>query len=257
MQTGAALVFLCAAAISAPAAWIERTSRNESSPVAELVHRQVELEDSETGDRASVEFALFSTKTFKLRLIDNAAGAASLAEAMPRSNCLAGVNGGYFDPNFAPIGLRIIDGKPARPLVRARLLTGVLFSGADFIQILRVGEYSKSRRNPYSAIQCGPLLVDQGRRVAGLDRTRVARRTFAVIGTGDRAALGFCSEVSLAEIAQILASTGLGDNIKTQRALNLDGGSSSAFWFKRNSGAFSIPEEKPVRDFVGIVAKKD
>jgi uncharacterized protein YigE (DUF2233 family) len=215
----------------------------------------VELEDSETGDRATVELALFSTKTFKLRLIDNPTGAASLAEATPQSNCLTGVNGGYFDPNFAPLGLRIIDGKTISPLVHARLLTGVLISSPGSTQILRVGEYSKSRRNPYSAVQCGPLLVDVGRRVAGLDRMRVARRTFAVVGTADRAALGFCSEISLAEIAQILASTSLGGNFKAQRALNLDGGSSSAFWFKRNGGAFSIPEEKPVRDFVALVAR--
>jgi hypothetical protein len=36
----------------------------------------------------------------------------------------------------------------------------------------------------------------------------------------------------------------------------LDGGSSSAFWFKRLNGtAFSIAEQKPVRDFVAVVAK--
>jgi hypothetical protein len=50
-------------------------------------------------------------------------------------------------------------------------------------------------------------------------------------------------------------ATPLGD-FKIQRALNLDGGSSSAFWFRKNDGsAFSIAEEKTVRDFVGIVAK--
>jgi hypothetical protein len=35
--------------------------------------------------------------------------------------------------------------------------------------------------------------------------------------------------------------------------MNLDGGSSSAFWFARkNGGAFSISEQKSVRDFVGL-----
>jgi hypothetical protein len=38
--------------------------------------------------------------------------------------------------------------------------------------------------------------------------------------------------------------------------MNLDGGSSSAFWFAREDGsAFSAPGQKPVRDFVGIVPK--
>jgi hypothetical protein len=254
-RLSAALILLVVAALSARAAWVEKASRNENSSAAGVVHWQIDLEDSESGERATLELAFFSAKSAMLRLLDNRGGSSDLAGAMLAAASLAGVNGGYFDPNFAPLGLRIIDGKTIGPLVHARLLTGVLISSPGSTQILRVGEYSKSRRNPYSAVQCGPLLVDVGRRVAGLDRIRVARRTFAVVGTADRAALGFCSEISLAEIAQILASTSLGDNFKTQRALNLDGGSSSAFWFKRNSGAFSIPEEKPVRDFVGIVPK--
>jgi len=68
--------------------------------------------------------------------------------------------------------------------------------------------------------------------------------------------LGVCSEISLAELAKILATMPLGDDFKIQRALNLDGGSSSAFWFARENGsAFSIPEQKPVRDLVAVVAK--
>jgi hypothetical protein len=38
--------------------------------------------------------------------------------------------------------------------------------------------------------------------------------------------------------------------------MNLDGGSSSAFWFAREDGsAFSIAGRKPVRDFVGVAPK--
>jgi hypothetical protein len=38
--------------------------------------------------------------------------------------------------------------------------------------------------------------------------------------------------------------------------MNLDGGSSSAFWFAREDGsAFSISGRKPVRDFVAVVPK--
>ena len=38
--------------------------------------------------------------------------------------------------------------------------------------------------------------------------------------------------------------------------MNLDGGSSSAFWFAREDGStFSIAGRKPVRDFVAVVPK--
>ena len=48
---------------------------------------------------------------------------------------------------------------------------------------------------------------------------------------------------------------GIAPDLKVQRALNLDGGSSSAFWFAGERGAFSIPEQKSVRDFVAVVPK--
>jgi hypothetical protein len=45
--------------------------------------------------------------------------------------------------------------------------------------------------------------------------------------------------------------------MKIARALNLDGGSSSAFWFAAPEKNFSLPELKPVRDFVAIVPRPD
>ena len=70
-----------------------------------------------------------------------------------------------------------------------------------------------------------------------------------------RAAIGFCSEVTLAQLGKILAMRDLAPELKAQRALNLDGGSSSAFWFAGERGPFSIPEQKTVRDFVAVVSK--
>ncbi len=174
---------------------------------------------------------------------------------MPREKCAAGVNGGYFSPDFAPIGLLISGGRIIAPLQRARLITGVLSASARGVQILRVREFSR-REKISAAVQCGPFLVDHYELVRGLDDSAVARRTFAATVTNDRALLGVCSEISLAELAAILATTRLADDLKIQRALNLDGGSSSAFWFARENGsAFSIRERKPVRDFVGVIAK--
>jgi hypothetical protein len=107
-----------------------------------------------------------------------------------------------------------------------------------------------------AAIQCGPFLVDASQRVRGLNNSQRARRTFAASETNERALLGVSSAVSLADLAQILAATPIDPNSKITRALNLDGGSSSAFWFLREDGsAFSIPGQKSVRDFVAVVPK--
>jgi hypothetical protein len=61
--------------------------------------------------------------------------------------------------------------------------------------------------------------------------------------------------VTLAELGKILATPGLAPELKVQRALNLDGGSSSAFWFAGERGPFSISEQKGVRNFVAVVAR--
>jgi hypothetical protein len=249
-RLSAAFLFLALATVG-PAQWIEKNSRDENSFDGRVVHRHIDLTESETDKRAMVDLALFSAKSSKLHLIDNADGA-TLSEAMRRTNCIAGINGGYFDPNFAPLGLRIIDGKITSRLTRGRLMSGVLaFDNA--IHVFRVAEFSL-RRKPNAAIESGPFLVDLAKPVRGLEATRAVRRTFVATGSGDRAAFGLCFDATLADLASILA-TPLGD-FKIQRALNLDGGSSSAFWFRRNDGsAVSIAEEKTVRDFVGIVAK--
>jgi hypothetical protein len=61
--------------------------------------------------------------------------------------------------------------------------------------------------------------------------------------------------VTLAQLAKILGTTGIAPDLKVQRALNLDGGSSSAFWFAGERGPFSVSEQKEVRNFVAVVPK--
>ncbi len=247
------LIFLAlACAQGASAEWQVVSAHDEPSSTAAVIHRHVDLTDADSGERAIVDLALFSAKSCKLRVVDNPDGANNLDDAMRQSHCLAGVNGGYFDPAFAPLGLRIVEGKATARLTKGRLLSGVVASNGA-VQIFRVAEFSRAKKFN-SALECGPFLVDLGKPVKGLEATRSARRTFAAVGSGDRAALGFCSDGTLADLASIL-TTPMGD-FKVQRALNFDGGSSSGFWFKRENGsAVSISEDKTVRDFVGIIPK--
>lgn len=240
---------------AAPAQWAQISSQSEASPSRGLEHRYLVVEDASSGERASIEIAIFSTKFCRLRVIDQSSSPrADLEDVMARGNFLAGVNGGYFDPQYNPIGLLVVDGAMIAPLQRARLLSGVLSASAKKIQISRVAEFSLAQK-PDAAVECGPMLVDLGKSVRGLETTKIARRTFAAVTMGDKAALGFCSDVTLAGLSSILAIVTIPE-FKIQRALNLDGGSSSAFWFKRSNGsAFSIPEQKPVRDFVAVVPK--
>jgi exopolysaccharide biosynthesis protein len=246
--------FILALAATAQADWTILSTASEPGRDG-LVHRHVVLENPVVSERITVDLAIFSTKSCTLRVLQNEGGADGLGEMMRHEKCLAGVNGGYFDENFAPLGLRIVNGQMIAPLQRARLITGVLVVSPRGVQIVRSREFSR-RPGVTAAIQCGPFLVDRGQPISGLNDSHLARRTFAATTSSSRALVGVCSGVSLAELAKILATMSLAEDSKIERALNLDGGSSSAFWFARENGsAFSISEQKPVRDFVGIVPK--
>ncbi|MFL6520677.1 MAG: phosphodiester glycosidase family protein [Chthoniobacterales bacterium] len=230
--------------------WKISSTETEAGSVAGIEHRRIAFTDDASGDDATLDLALFSTKSAAVRVIDNPKGESDLAAVTRRSRAMAGVNGGYFDPQNAPVGLLISDGKLIAPLRKARLLSGVLVVSKTRMEVIRPGEYSP-RKNAIAALQCGPFLVDGGKPIVGLNDTRPARRTFVFTSGPDRGAIGLCSTVTLAKLGQILTTP----ELKVQRALNLDGGSSSAFWFNGERGVVSIPEQKTVRDFVIVTPK--
>jgi len=235
-------------------AWNVSSSETEKSAVPSVEHRRIVVAEAGGGDEATIDLALFAPKSVAVRVVDNPSGDEELAAVMRRTRGIAGVNGGYFDPQDAPVGLLVSEGKMIAPFRKARLLSGVLVASKGRVELLRSTEYSP-RKTATAALQCGPFLVDGGNAVPGLNNTRPARRTFVLTAGSDRAALGYCSAVTLAQLGEILATTRLTPELKVQRALNLDGGSSSAFWFAGQSGVVSMSELKIVRDFVVITPK--
>jgi hypothetical protein len=250
---GSLLILAVVLATTAHAEWKILSAESEPGH-AGIEHRHLIVEDAAVGQRVTVDVAVFSAKSTMLHVIDNPGGE-SLGTVMKREKCASGVNGGYFDAEFKPIGLRVVEAAILSPLRRARLTTGILLQSNQGIDVVRVGEFSRTKK-PVTAIQSGPFLVEGSKHVHGLNGSQLARRTFAGRTASDRALLGVCSDVSLDELANILATMPIAADSKIRRAMNLDGGSSTAFWFAREDGsAFSISERKPVRDFVGIMPK--
>ncbi len=243
-------------AVTARADWVVVRTTRVNSPNELIEHRETEVENAETGEHAKVDLAVFKTKIATWCVVDQAESPRrDLAEAMTATQALAGVNGGYFDPEDAPVGLLVNAGKKVTPQSSARLLSGVLFATPKRVEIVRAKRFRMSEEIR-EAVQCGPLLLEAGKPVAGLNETRVARRTFAAVNAnGTSAALGYCSAVSLAQLGKILGLEKMAGATNFTRALNLDGGSSSAFWVAQAEGAFSISEQKTVRDFIAIVPR--
>ena len=105
------------------------------------------------------------------------------------------------------------------------------------------------------ALQAGPFLVDRGKPVAGLNAGRSARRTVIVADAKGVRALVVLSPVTLAEAGQILVTPKLFGDLVVTRALNLDGGSSTALWVRTKAAPFYLREFKSVRNYVAIVPR--
>jgi len=241
-------------AATARGEWRVLSAERRASGQGGVEHVETRVEDAVGGGLATLHFAVFSPKMATLRVIDDPAAQSALADAMQREKAVAGVNGGYFAPDYAVVGLLISDGRVVAPLRKARLLSGVVSAGQGRVQIQRAAEFA-IKAKPTAARQCGPFLVERGAPVPGLNSTKAARRTFVGIGGADRAAIGYSSHVTLAQLGAILATPGIVPDLKFQRALNLDGGSSSGFWFAGEDGPFSIRERKTVRDFIAVVPR--
>ena len=196
-----AALLLFAVAATAQADWTIRSTDSEPGPGG-IAHRHIALENVDGNGSAVVDLAIFSAKSCVVRVIDNPTGE-PLSEMMSREKCVAGVNGGFFKPDFTPVGLLISEGNLIAPLQPARLITGILSASTHEVRIQRLREFSRQEKTN-DAVQSGPFLVDHYDPVPGLEDSHVAQRTFVATGTNDRAVLGNCSEVSLAELAAIL-----------------------------------------------------
>lgn len=204
---------------------------------------------------AELHVVVFNEKTHTLAVIDDADGSADLASAAEKRGALAAVNGGYFHPDRAPLGLVVSGGRTLHSLERAKLLSGMVVVSKEGVSLRRVGEFKMSPAVK-EALQAGPFLVDGGKAVAGLNASRGAMRTVVcTIGTG-RTALVICGWTTLAETAQILLTPGVVvEGTKVSRALNLDGGSSTGLWVRGAGEPFYLREGKDVRNYVAVVAR--
>lgn len=220
--------------------------------------RSVTLEKPDKQDsynQATVDAVVFPAASFHLQLLDSPARNQKLSQVMESTGCLAGVNASYFHPNGTPLGLVMSHEKIIHPQERANLLSGLVLETRDNLFLLRPGE--KFPNNIEEAIQAGPVLIDHGSAVRGLETTRTARRTFIATDDHGNWLMGTISPVTLAEAAQVLlaATPSFFKTTKIKRALNLDGGSSTALWVDLKPTPFSQEERGYVRNFLGLRSK--
>jgi exopolysaccharide biosynthesis protein len=244
-----ALVLL--AAPQALAAWTLIKSAPLPAPDG-LKFREAQVADGAAS--AAVYQVSFAPKTHAFAVMDNPDGAFDLGSACVKRGALAGVNGGYFQPDRTPLGLVVRQGMQIHPLEKTRLLSGVISVTPSAITIQRTAAF-KASPAVREALQAGPFLVEGGKAIVGLNTTKTAARTVVFQDASGRAGVLICKSVSLAEMGEILATPELFPEGRIIRALNLDGGSSTALWV-RGEPPFYQREWKAVRNYLAIVARR-
>ena len=195
----------------------------------------------------------FDPKTHTFAVMDNPRGDFSLATAAEQRGALAAVNGGYFHPDRTPLGLVVRQGVKLHDFERARLLSGLVVVTRRGISLPRATGF-KAPPDLREALQAGPMLIENGRPVEGLNATRSAARTVVVADAAGHFGLVVCRSATLAGMAAILATAEHFPGGKITRALNLDGGSSTGLWV-RGEPPFYLREFKDVRNYLAIVAR--
>ena len=247
------LVFFITLPLSMRAAWTLESSKQLPTRDPGVHHEVRSLSD---GRSVQLHLVKFDRSQFALRVL-NLEPDSTVASTVRSHGGLAGVNGGYFKPDQSPLGVVVSQGVKLHPLEKSKILTGVLVVTAHGANLLRTAEFQQSLKpsKVREALQAGPFLVDHGKAVAGLNDKRAAERTALLADKNGVAALLITQPLTLAELARILSTPGIFPGLDIERALNLDGGSSTALWVDGEPDAFSHREWKPVRNAVAVVPK--
>lgn len=158
-----------------------------------------------------------------------------LADMAKAAKAIAGCNGGYFDvAKFTPLGVGIAQGVSQGALLKIGP-GGALFgvrNGSPFI--VREEEYKPSPEIS-DLVQCSPILVDQ-QYVFHNGGHQSTFRTFVMTDGEGQWAIGRGEHLTLDELAELLARPGLLEGFHVKQAMNLDGGPSTALWWRDING---------------------
>jgi hypothetical protein len=158
-------------------------------------------------------------------------------------------------PDFKPLGLSISNGRLLSSFTTSSLIAGTALQLGDQSYLIWNSEY-QGHSNITDALQSGPRLLESSRPIKGLDASKSRARTFIATDGSFLWAIGTADSCSLGALAQALATPGALPGLRPMRALNLDGGNSTALWFRNLSGKeTSRPGWSTVRNYLAIIPK--
>jgi hypothetical protein len=254
-------IFLLHASSRLAADWTPAGESEQQEVSADLAYAKRTAVRPSDGKHVTAHLAFFTSRAFRLEVIDLGAGPEpahpTLEAAFRTEGCAAGVNGGFFHPDWQPVGLVISKGERINRFETTKLLSGVIYSDDRGIHLVRRSRF-QDHRGITALLQTGPYLVENGRTVRGLSAADPRRRTFIATDWRGHWVIGATtSRLTLADLGETLASPDALTPWRVDRAINLDGGSSTGFFFDRGAARAPVilQPRKGVRNLLGICAR--
>ena len=169
---------------------------------------------------------------------------ASVEQFAVQTNALLSINGGFFDREFHPLGLRINNKKLENPLKRISWW-GIFYVKNNKAYISNMNDFYQDDSIEF-AIQSGPRLIIKGK-IPSLK-----------IGFADRSALGITAQGKVILLVSTNAAMSTNDLARIMKsaplscidAINLDGGSSSQLYTRINSFILNVHGFSNVSDAI-------
>ena len=211
-------------------------------------------------DAGDVEVSIigFDSRSCTLRVLDQPnpnAGSSAMRGLMVNAGAIAGVNGGYFHPDFSPLGHLMAGGQKLGSMARTSLVSGMIQVVGQSPHLVWNSEY-QGDSGITDLIQCGPRLVDGREPIAGLNQTKTSARTFVATDGAHQWLIGVARYTTLRGLSDLLATPGLIPGPRIDRALNLDGGRSTAIYARRSDGSeLNDAGWSTVRNYLAVVPR--
>ena len=241
--------------VEAPANW--RVIHEEAAGMSALASWRQLCVIGHEGE-VTVSLVRFDDCHATLRVVDQPQSwtlSDTLGDSMRQAAAIAGVNGGYFQPDFTPLGLVIADGRRMGQFTRSALVSGMVRVIQGRPALVWNSE-SSCAEAASDLLQAGPRLLSGGQPITGLNASKTAARSFVATDGENGWLIGVTSPVSLHGLAELLATPGLVSGLRLDRALNLDGGRSTAFFARLNDGReINKPGWSTVRNYLALVPR--
>ena len=163
----------------------------------------------------------------RLKLFSNHAAKLSSQELINQYSCQILVNGNFYDESDQPLGWLVSGGQELSPVIKSALFNGFLSFSSSKVEISNLTSVSPIN----FGLQSGPLLIlDQKILSLKINNDEPRRRVIAVLTINNQLVFLVINSPLLADAPAVVSAIGRKINQPFASAINLDGGSASAFY---------------------------